>query len=66
MMEEFRYVGTLDPTWGRPIAMTSFRGDVLIAMENGQLIRVTENFCSGQLYLQEVHLAQAAPMPNPI
>lgn len=65
-MEEFQRIGELSPTWGRPICMTSFRGDVLIAMECGQLIRITENPCSGQTYMQEVRLARAVPMPNPI
>lgn len=65
-MEQFHYIGTLDPRWGAPRCITQWLGDILLAMENGQLIRVTQNPCSGQVYLQEIVLAQAAPMPNPI
>lgn len=66
MENRFSYVGTLDSKWGRPVNMCSHRGDIFIAMEYGQLIRVTEDAVSNQLYLQEINMAVYKPMPNPI
>jgi len=63
---QFQYIAALNPAWGRPICMTQWRNDIFMAMENGQLIRISENFYTANVYLQEIHFPAAKPMPNPI
>lgn len=63
---QFQYIATLEPRWGRPLTMCQWRGDILIAMEYGQIVRVSENQYTAQIYVQEINFAHAAPMPSPI
>lgn len=66
MNEQFQYVAALDPRWGRCLSMCPWRGDILMAMEYGVILRVSENQYTAQVYLQEINFAHAAPMPSPI
>jgi hypothetical protein len=65
-MNQFEHILDLPPQWGRPVCMSPWRGDIIIAMEYGPLIRVSENPLIGQVYVQEIYLTQPKPMPSPI
>lgn len=52
----FQYVADLPVSMGRPVGMCSYRGDVLICMESGKLLRLEEDFYTAQFHVREIKL----------
>ena len=50
----FKYIADLPREMGRPMGMCNFRGDILVAMEHGQLLLLEEDTYLGQISYKEI------------